>query len=177
MPATATVIDAQTIQALNPALLKFALHMVRRADDAEDLVQETWFSALHTVSSFEGRSSLKTWLKAIMRRRAVDHFRRQHPSEPFQDEDHASEASPGRDQSDWDKAARAATLALAALSPIEQRAIMLCHMQDGDRDEVADHMQITRGYLRVVLHRAHAKLDAALRRQGFGAELWSDSGI
>ncbi len=44
--------------------------------DAEDLVQEVFISFLKNINSFEGRSSLESWLFMILRRRMVDMFRR-----------------------------------------------------------------------------------------------------
>jgi RNA polymerase sigma-70 factor (ECF subfamily) len=44
---------------------------------AEDVVQETWIGALKSLSNFEGRSSLKTWLFAILANHAKDRLRRE----------------------------------------------------------------------------------------------------
>ncbi|HID38429.1 MAG TPA: sigma-70 family RNA polymerase sigma factor, partial [Calditrichaeota bacterium] len=43
---------------------------------AEDLVQDTFLSALKSYSSFGQRSSLRTWLVSILRNKIVDHYRR-----------------------------------------------------------------------------------------------------
>jgi RNA polymerase sigma-70 factor (ECF subfamily) len=42
---------------------------------AEDLTQETYLRALPALGSFEGRSSLRTWLLSIARRVCADHLR------------------------------------------------------------------------------------------------------
>lgn len=47
-----------------------------RAETAEDLVQETFLAALQNIKSFQGRSSLKTWLHGILRNKTVDYFRK-----------------------------------------------------------------------------------------------------
>jgi hypothetical protein len=44
--------------------------MLRSMDDAEDLVQETYLRAWRSLDSFEGRSSLCTWLHQIDQREA-----------------------------------------------------------------------------------------------------------
>ncbi len=41
--------------------------MCNNADAAEDLVQETFLAAMHSVDSFQGRSSHYTWLYGILR--------------------------------------------------------------------------------------------------------------
>jgi len=42
---------------------------------AEDVVQETFLSALKARESFEGRSSERTWLVGILKRKIVDYLR------------------------------------------------------------------------------------------------------
>jgi len=57
-------------------LYRYALWRVRDADTAEELVQETLLAALRGQAQFSGRSSQRTWLVGILRRKIVDHFRR-----------------------------------------------------------------------------------------------------
>ena len=63
------------------ALFRYAVLRVRSRDVAEELVQETFVAALRAREGFEGRSSLRTWLVAILRRKIVDHIRRRRRSE------------------------------------------------------------------------------------------------
>src|SRR5262245_25062900 len=57
-------------------LFSCAMALVGRSDVAEDLVQETLLAALGRSDRFEGRSSLRTWLGAILRHKALDRLRR-----------------------------------------------------------------------------------------------------
>jgi RNA polymerase sigma-70 factor (ECF subfamily) len=66
-------------------LYRYALSRVRDPANAEDLVQETFVAALHTRQTFQGRSSEKTWLTAILKHKIMDHFRKQSREQPSDD--------------------------------------------------------------------------------------------
>lgn len=162
----APLITPSTIQELSPGLFAFAYRAVRQKEDAEDLVQDTWISALRTAPSFEGRSSLRTWLVSILRRRIADRFRRDRPTEILEEERHGSEPAVAEQRLDEYEAAHLANLAMAELTELERRAIALCDVDDLDRDEASAAMGVTRGHLRVLLHRGRHKLEASLRANG-----------
>lgn len=164
--ATAGLITPSTIQELSPGLFAFAYRAVRQREEAEDLVQDTWISALRTVPSFEGRSSLRTWLVSILRRRIADRFRRERPSELLEEDKYALEATAAEDRLGSYEAAAVAMRAMAELTELERTAIELCDVQDLDRDEASEIMGVTRGHLRVLLHRGRHKLEASLRASG-----------
>jgi RNA polymerase sigma-70 factor (ECF subfamily) len=47
-------------------MIRLAMAYVQDRGMAEDVVQETWLTCLRSLSKFEGRSSLKTWLFGIL---------------------------------------------------------------------------------------------------------------
>jgi RNA polymerase sigma-70 factor (ECF subfamily) len=57
-------------------LYRFAMVRVKDPVIAEDLVQETFLAALRGRDNFQGRSSLKSWLIAILKHKIVDHIRK-----------------------------------------------------------------------------------------------------
>jgi RNA polymerase sigma-70 factor, ECF subfamily len=64
-----------------PMLYRVALNVLRNKEDAEDAVQDTWHRAYSRLHTFEGRSSISTWLTRIainsalmIRRRNKRHF-------------------------------------------------------------------------------------------------------
>ncbi len=56
-------------------LFRYALIRVSQRDIAEDLVQETFLAALKSYATFDGNSSIRTWLTGILRHKIMDHFR------------------------------------------------------------------------------------------------------
>lgn len=57
-------------------LYNYAISRVNNQQVALDLVQDTFLGALSAIESFEGRSSEKTWLISILKRKIIDHYRK-----------------------------------------------------------------------------------------------------
>ena len=57
-------------------LYRFTLSRIKDPSIAEDLVQETFLAALKARNNFQGRSTAKTWLIAILKHKIVDHIRK-----------------------------------------------------------------------------------------------------
>jgi RNA polymerase sigma-70 factor, ECF subfamily len=53
-------------------LFRYALRYFHGADTAEDVVQETFMAAAEAIGSFKGRSSPRTWLTGILRRKLLE---------------------------------------------------------------------------------------------------------
>jgi RNA polymerase sigma-70 factor (ECF subfamily) len=58
-------------------LYRFTLSRIKDPSLAEDLVQETFLAALKARKNFQGRSTTRTWLIAILKHKIVDHIRKQ----------------------------------------------------------------------------------------------------
>jgi RNA polymerase sigma-70 factor (ECF subfamily) len=57
---------AQLVDKHTPVMLRVARGYVPNHEIAEEVVQETWIALLKGIDKFEGRSSLRTWLFAVM---------------------------------------------------------------------------------------------------------------
>lgn len=57
-------------------LFKWAMYKTSSRETAEDLVQDTFFSAYKAFDKFEGKSSPKTWLFSILNNKIIDHYRK-----------------------------------------------------------------------------------------------------
>ena len=58
-------------------LYRFALKKINDRALAEDLVQDTFISAITARDSFSAHSTVRTWLTTILKNKIVDHLRRQ----------------------------------------------------------------------------------------------------
>ncbi len=166
MPTPA--LDAQTIALLEPSLLRYALRRTGRDDLARELVQDTWLAAITSFGSFEGRSSLRTWLISILRRKLVDAIRRSRPKVDLDSVPELAAPAESRERLDDEAASELLLERLATLSPKERRAVELCDVEGRDRDEAAAILGVRRETLRVLLHRGRRRLREALESAGHG---------
>lgn len=65
------------VDAHGDALFRFAMLRLDNRGAAEDVVQECFLAALSMKDGFEGRSSERTWLIGILRRKIVDRLRKE----------------------------------------------------------------------------------------------------
>ena len=70
-------------------LYNFAYFRVQSKEVSEDLVQETFISALKAKDSFRGDSSELTWLLAILKRKVIDHYRKASTSKEKSESEYA----------------------------------------------------------------------------------------
>jgi len=56
-------------------LLNYAYFRVRNRELAEDLIQETFISALKSQHTYNGTANEKTWLTAILKNKIIDYYR------------------------------------------------------------------------------------------------------
>jgi RNA polymerase sigma-70 factor (ECF subfamily) len=59
----------------NRRLFRLAFGLIGDADEAEDVLQDSYLQAFLHLSSFAGRASMGAWLASIVRNRAIDHLR------------------------------------------------------------------------------------------------------
>jgi len=76
-------------------LYSYALTRINDEEQARDLVQETFLAALEKVKQFEGRSSERTWLTAILKNKVIDVYRKK--SSAFAKRTDIAEAEHGLD--------------------------------------------------------------------------------
>ncbi len=159
---------------------------------AEEVVQDTWLGVLKGIDRFEGRSSFKTWLFRILTNIAKTRGVREARSVPFSTlfeadaEANEPAVTPDRflppedewagswsiEPSAWTDQPETRLLsrevlahirsAIAALPPAQREVITLRDVEGWSSDEVCNALDITETNQRVLLHRARAKVRAAL---------------
>jgi RNA polymerase sigma-70 factor (ECF subfamily) len=164
---TAAALDARTIALLDPSLFRYALKKTGRDDLARELVQDTWVAAIASLGKFEGRSSLRTWLTSILRRKLVDFHRRSRPHVDLDAVPELSAPQLERESMDDHAATQLLLETLATLPPKERRAVTLCDVEGKERDDAAALLGVRRETLRVLLHRGRKRLREALEASGY----------
>lgn len=168
-------------------LYRFALARLRDPHLAENAVQDTFLAALRAQEGFGGRSSERTWLVGILKRKVIDHFRGRRREESVEDASEAHDATRdlfdergrwkigpaewGRPETPFERAEflNALDLCLEDLSPRLREAFVLREIDEVATDEVCEAMSVKANNLWVMLHRARAGLRRCLELGWFGS--------
>ncbi len=176
------------VAAHHGTLLRVARIFIAKADIAEEVVQDTWLAVLRSLPSFEGRSSLKTWIFRILANRARSRAAREARIIPFAElaaAEDAGEAEGALDQrftadghwqdppADWrvhtpealvlrQEAMHHLGEALERLPPAQRTVVTLRDVDGWSSTEVCAALQISEANQRVLLHRARTRLRRAL---------------
>jgi RNA polymerase sigma-70 factor (ECF subfamily) len=185
---------AQWVGQYHPSLVRVARLFVGDETVAEELAQETWLAALRGLSSFEGRSSLKTWLFTILTNKAKTRGQREGRtvtftdlendpllSQPTVDPVRFKDASAGSSSGHWAEHASPASwetvpettllaqetlhvihTAIESLPENQRTVISLRDIHELSSEEVCNVLGISETNQRVLLHRARARVRAAL---------------
>jgi RNA polymerase sigma-70 factor, ECF subfamily len=180
---------AGLVDELSPGLLRMARVYAGPAG-AEDVVQETWLGVIRGLDRFEGRSTLRTWIFAILINVARARRAREARSLPFSaafdaaSAPHEPAVDPERflpaDHERWprhwavppaplpDRAAETAEWlaalreAVDRLPPAQREVITLRDIVGASAEETCNALGLTDTNQRVLLHRARAKVRTAM---------------
>jgi RNA polymerase sigma-70 factor (ECF subfamily) len=180
------------VERYNPTLTRVARTLVRDASVAEEVVQQTWVEVLESTSTFEARSTVRTWLCGICINTARARLRKERRTVPMsalgKEGDASADAAvdPSRffpPESHWaghwyafpnpwpdspEDSALSAELKprlLAAIDalPEPQREVLVLRDAEGfSGEEVCNLLGLSATNQRVLLHRARSKLRALL---------------
>jgi RNA polymerase sigma-70 factor (ECF subfamily) len=180
---------AALVREYQNSLVRVARIYVSTQSAAEEVVQDTWLGVLKGLERFEGRSSLRTWIFRILTNIAKTRARRDGRTLPFsalQDPGRVPEPAVDADRfldpehprwpghwaikpEPWPEDAlvtgetRARIAEAIEALPASQRAVIsLRDIEGWDSEDVCNALEISETNQRVLLHRARAKVRAAL---------------
>lgn len=155
---------ASAFETHRPGLLLVARRYVS-VHEAEDVVQDAWVAAMEGIERFEGRSSLRVWLAAIVANRARSlwvHERRSVPM-PVEELPPARVAPPPEQELAVHDLRSRLLHAVASLSAPLRAVIELRDLRGWSAQETCAQLGIDDGTQRVRLHRARLQVRAALQ--------------
>lgn len=149
-------------------LSNFVKSLVNRQDLVDEVVDDTMFAVWRSCDSFEGRSTVSTWIFGIAYRQALKAVRRQsHRHEQGADADFLEAVPDANDSNDPSQAAASTELsnhithAVQTLSPDHQSAINLV-AQGYNATEIGQILQCSAATVRTRLFYARKKIKASL---------------
>lgn len=175
------------VKAHTADLLRFSRNRVKDPDDAEELVQVALVSAWETLDRFQGESSPRTWLFAILKHKLLDHYRKSYrdadrlsgrESDPddlaeqfFNQEGHwNSEQAPHditlfRQDDQSEKLDRALRHCLDALPERWRAAVEMKYLQDMEGARIQEALGLSEANYWQQVHRAKLKLRACIEQR------------
>ncbi len=157
------------------AMVRFAMQFVRSRASAEEVTQDTWLAALDGIDQFEGRSSIVSWIYAILINKAKSRGRRD-----SRDRAIAPSGADAWENGGEDGAQVAPELSSDGIDPerilagreiggiiqkligglpeLQRSVITLQDIQGQDSVSVCRTLNLTDANRRVLLHRARARL-------------------
>lgn len=145
------------VRAHQADVYRLALHFVRDPPTAEDVTQEAFVHAYHSLRRFRGGSKFSTWLFRITRNCAVDAIRRRERRRTYE------QAAESREISVDEPALRVALQdAIDSLSPDLREPFVLIEVFGLSYAEAAVVLGAPSGTLKSRMHRARRLLMDAL---------------
>jgi RNA polymerase sigma-70 factor, ECF subfamily len=144
-------------------LIKAAWFLSRDREEAEDLVQETFFEAIHAAERFEGRSAPYTWLYGIMRRRFLLHCRKKRRLSRWLGLAGPSLMTSEKAEPERDDRLDPMMRAVSSLSPKHREIILLRYIDGRKIADIAGMLRISEGTVKSRLHHALRRAKSEIR--------------
>ncbi len=162
----------QLYHTYRPDVYRYLLGLTRDPDLAEDLLSDTFCTAITSLERFRGEGSVKSWLLTVARNKWLDHLRKRSPiSDVDLAELYIADPSPGPEQRAMMR--EAAQRALELLDREEPRVCTVVKMRIEGYSyfEIAQKLSIREGSARVIDFRARKKLRDQLMKEGFDGSI------
>ncbi|MEF8816218.1 MAG: sigma-70 family RNA polymerase sigma factor [Salinibacter sp.] len=146
-------------------LRRFVLKLVEDADEAENIVQETFTEAYRQIEDFRGEASVSTWLFSIAKHLAYGHLRKsdrynylEHETIEFLQVDQEETTVGTRREVERSERKQIVHDALQELPDHYRRVVQLRDLEEKSTAEAAEQLDLTEVNVRVRLHRARKAL-------------------
>ncbi len=166
-------------------LFRYGIARLRQPEVVEDLVQDTFLAAFRAKGQFAGRSTERTWLIGILKRKIVDHLRRRSREQPATDLVDCGQSAESLfdQQGNWNRppgpwpdpavaleSQEFRTVFAGCLGKLPERladAFVLREVERLDSAEVCKVLNVSANNLWVMLHRARLSLCRCLEVRWF----------
>lgn len=176
------------LEAIRPALVRFAVLQLRNNDAAEDVVQDTLIAVLEKPDRFAGQSSLRTYVTGILKHKIIDVMRSSKRECRIEADDGQSDADVidalfkpdghtvdmPRQWGDPDATLeqkdffRVLEICLERLPARNARVFMMREWLELETDEICKELQVSTSNAWVMLYRARVQLRECLDISWFG---------
>ena len=153
-------------------LFRVVYRVTRNAEDAKDVVQDTWLKAHAQLGRFESRANVRTWLTRIAINCAIDHLRgarrREHACDPVTFEQEPAEGRMDTAEAEPERLVFAGEIGacvdqtLRRLTALERAAFMLRHIEGMSIDDIGAALGLNARATKHSIFRAVRKMRAAL---------------
>lgn len=168
-------------------LFNYAIVRVNDNNIAKDLVQETFFAGLKSAKNFQGKSTERTWLISILKRKIIDYYRKINSKKGkaevrmnfYDDGDNEGSWIEERVPQSWDNASEKLieneelkSQLDSCIDKLPEKYAMVFRMktiQEFDTDDICKELEITASNLWVIIHRARTQLRKCMEVNWFNA--------
>ena len=145
------------------------MRVVRRSEDAEDLVQETFVKVFKALDRYDPERPFAAWIFTIASRLAIDHFRRRRIqtvslsySDPGSSEERTMDVEdtglkPDEITSNAEEELQTSAI-IDSLPEHYRIVVLLRHQQDLSYEEISQALNLPLGTVKARIHRARALL-------------------
>ena len=166
----------EIIERYQRRVFSLALRVLRRAEDAEDVAQETFVRMFRAIDRYDPSRPFSAWLFTIASRLCIDHIRRRRirPISLFQRDPESQEertievVDPGLrpdEETSRVEEERHTQALVDSLPPHYRIVVMLRHQQDLSYEEIAEALKLPLGTVKARIHRARALLRQRLESE------------
>ncbi len=172
-------------------LYSFAVIRVNDEDEARDLVQETFLSALKARDGYKGEANEKTWLVSILKRKVIDLYRKKavRKEQSFEESDQYKVAyghyftEEGFIPGEWNKKNAPREWNVSENSNLEKKefrkilatcvgklpkmwasVFSLKHIDEESAEEICKELEISSSNYWVIIHRAKLQMRECLEK-------------